>query len=73
MEAEFENDVVNTQISIGSYIIDQMRTGRKNYTINDAINFNVISDKYEDYLAGIEYSLNITTESGFPACETPLN
>ena len=71
-EAEFEMDVINDQINIGSDIINLIRTGRKNYSIQDAISFNSISDKYEDYLAGIEYTLNITTESEFSGCDVPI-
>lgn len=72
LEAEFETEVISDQIGIASDIVNLMRTGRKNYYIQDAITFNGISDKYEDYLAGIEYTLNITTQSDFSGCDTPL-
>ena len=72
LEAEFETEVISDQIGIGSDIINLIRTGRKNYYVQDAVTFNAISDKYEDYLAGIEYTLNITTQSDFSGCDVPL-
>jgi hypothetical protein len=72
LEAEFETEVISDQIGIGSDIINLIRTGRKNYYVQDAVTFNAISDKYEDYLAGIEYTLNITTQSDFTGCDVPL-
>lgn len=72
LEAEFETEVISDQIGIGSDIINLIRTGRKNYYVQDEVTFNAISDKYEDYLAGIEYTLNITTQSDFSGCDVPL-
>lgn len=72
LEAEFEAEVISDQIGIGSDIINLMRTGRNNYYIQDSVTYNAISDKYEDYLAGIEYTLNITTQSDFSGCDVPL-
>lgn len=72
LEAEFETEVISDQIGIGSDIINLIRTGRKDYYVQDGVTFNAISDKYEDYLAGIEYTLNITTQSDFSGCDVPL-
>jgi hypothetical protein len=70
-EAEFENDVISDQIQISSDILSLMRTGRKDYSIDDNISFNAISDKYEDYLAGIEFTINISTQNEFTGCDVP--
>jgi len=72
-EAEFENDVISDQIQIGSDILSLMRTGRNSYSIDDNVSFNAISDKYEDYLAGIEYTINISTQNEFTGCNVPLS
>ena len=71
-EAEFENDVISDQIQTGSDILSLMRTGRNSYSIDDNVSFNAISDKYEDYLAGIEYTINISTQNEFTGCNVPL-
>ncbi|CAB4204284.1 hypothetical protein UFOVP1384_44 [uncultured Caudovirales phage] len=71
-EAEFEPDVISDQMQTASDIINLMRGGRNNYTIDDNISFNAISDKYEDYLAGIELTINISTQNEFTGCNVPL-
>jgi hypothetical protein len=72
-EAEFENDVISDQIQIASDILNLIRTSRKNYSIDDNVSFNAISDKYEDFLAGIEYTINISTQNEFTGCNVPLS
>ena len=71
-EAEFETDVISDQMQTASDIISLMRGGRNTYTIDDNISFNAISDKYEDYLAGIELTINISTQNEFTGCNVPL-
>ena len=71
-EAEFENDVISDQIQTASDILSLMRTGRKDYSIDDNVSFNAISDKYEDYLAGVELTINISTQNEFTGCNVPL-
>ena len=71
-EAEFENDVISDQVQTASDILSLIRTGRKNYSIDDNVSFNAISDKYEDYLAGVELTINISTQNEFTGCDVPL-
>jgi len=71
-EAEYEEDVISDQVQIASDILSLMRTGRNNYSIDDNVTFNAISDKYEDYLAGIELTINISTQNQFTGCDVPL-
>ena len=70
-EAEFETDVISDQMQTASDIISLMRGGRNSYTIDDNISFNAISDKYEDFLAGIELTINISTQNEFTGCDVP--
>ncbi len=71
-EAEYEEDVISDQVQIASDILSLMRTGRNNYSIDDSVTFNAISDKYEDYLAGVELTINISTQNQFTGCDVPL-
>ena len=71
-EAEYENDVISDQVQIASDILSLMRTGRNIYSIDENITFNAISDKYEDYLAGVELTINISTQNQFTGCDVPL-
>ena len=72
-EAEFETDVISDQIQIANDVIVLMRFPRNSYFIDDNITINTISDKYEDYLAGAEFSVNITTTTAFDNCDVPIN
>jgi hypothetical protein len=73
MEREFEDDVASDQLQICADIISKLRNGANNWTIDDNITYNLISDKFEDYLSGVEVSFNMTTFSDFDACDIPLN
>jgi hypothetical protein len=73
MEREFESDVTSDQVQICADIISKLRNEANNFEISENINFNIISDKFENYLAGVEVSFDMTTYSEFDACNTPLN
>lgn len=73
IEREFEDDVASDQLQICADIISKLRNGANNWTIDDNITYNLISDKFEDYLSGVEVSFNMTTFSDFDACDIPLN
>lgn len=72
-EAEFESDVVSDQLQILIDVIELMRGTKRSYTIDDSIAYNTIRDKYEDYLAGVEATFNITTQGSFDGCVFPTN
>ena len=71
-EAEFETDVISDQMQIANDIIALLRFPRNSYFIDDSITINSISDKYEDYLAGAEFTTNITTTTDFDKCDVPI-
>jgi hypothetical protein len=68
---EFEQEVISDQLQIANDVIETIRGTKREYTIEDVIPFNTISDKYEDYLAGVEFTTNITVTSDFDGCDTP--
>lgn len=70
-ENEFEEDVISDQMQIASDIISLIRGTKRTYTIEDAITRNTIVDKYEDYLAGCEFTTLITTQGSFDGCDVP--
>lgn len=71
-DAEFEQDVISDQVGIASDIVSLMRAPRRSYSVDDNISFNTLSDKYEDYLAGVEFTTDITTQSDFDGCDAPI-
>lgn len=70
-EMEFEQEVISDQLQIANDVIETIRGTKRGYTIEDEVPFNTISDKYEEYLAGIEFTTNITVTSSFDGCDTP--
>jgi hypothetical protein len=70
-EAEFEQEVTSDMHSVASDIISYFRKGTAPMTIDDSISWSAISDKYEDYLAGVQLTFNISTVSDFSYCDFP--
>lgn len=70
-EMEFEQEVISDQLQIANDFIELVRGTKRDYTIEDEVPFNTISDKYEDYLAGVEFTTNITVTSDFDGCDVP--
>lgn len=73
MEAEFEQDVASDQLQIAADIISKLRNDGNPWEIDDNISYNLILDKFEDYLSGVELTFNMLTISDFDACDIPLN
>ena len=71
-EFKFEEDVVSDMQGIAYDIIQKMRVETQPWLIDDNINFDVVSDYAEDYLAGITMNFTIETFSTFTACDMPL-
>jgi len=71
-EMEFEPDVISDQWQIAEDIIQMIRSTKRDYYIDDNITINAISDKYEDYLAGVEFTANIYNQRDFDACDAPI-
>ncbi len=68
-EMEFEQEVISDQLQIANDFIEKVRGTKRSYTIENEIPFTAISDKYEDYLAGVEITTNITVTSDFDGCD----
>lgn len=73
MEAEFEADVASDQLQICSDIISKLRNGSNPWIIDDNITYNLILDKFEDYLSGVEVTFDLTTTSDYDACDMPIS
>ena len=70
-ENEFEDDVISDQMQIAIDIIELIRGTKRTYTIEDDVTINTISDKYEDFLAGTEFTTLITTQGSYDGCDVP--
>ncbi len=70
-EFKFEEDVVSDMQGIAYDIIQKMRVEDQPWLIDDNINYDVVTDYAEDYLAGITMNFTIQTFSTFTACDMP--
>ena len=70
-EGEFETEVTSDQHSICADIISKMRSQSNRYLIDDSISWNAISEKFEDFLSGVQCTVNLSVVSQFDACNMP--
>lgn len=72
-EGEFETDVVSDQVEIANDIISLLRQSQKrSWLMDDNISFQVISDSFEDYLAGVQLDVTLKTIDNYDACSVPV-
>lgn len=67
----YEAEVVSDMVGIGADVIGSMRDERKGYIIDDSVPYDIVSDKFEDYLSGIQMTFNVETYTGFTNCDIP--
>jgi len=72
VEGEFETEVTSDMHSVAADIISKLRNGYNPYTIDNQIVWDAISEKFEDYLTGIQLTFNISIISDFDACTAPM-
>lgn len=72
-EGEFETDVVSDQVEIANDIVSLLRQSQKrSWLMDDNISFQVISDSFEDYLAGVQLDVTLKTIDNYDACSVPV-
>lgn len=71
VEGEFETDVISDQHQIAFDIVSSLRQNTK-FTIEDNIQWNAVSEKFEDYLSGVNLTFSISTLGEFNACDFPI-
>jgi hypothetical protein len=70
VDGEFETEVISDQHQIANDIIAQLR---KDITIgiDSNISWTAISEKFEDYLSGVDLSITISTTDQYQLCDLP--
>ena len=72
VEGEFETEVTSDQHSIAADIVSTLRKQSNAWTIGDSINWDAVSEQFEEYLSGVTLSLNINIVSDYDACNMPV-
>lgn len=70
IEGEFELDVISDMHQIACDIINSLRQN-KDLNIDANIGFDAISEKFEDYLSGVEFNFNLEVTGQFNLCDFP--
>lgn len=72
VEGEFETQVTSDMHGIAADIVSKLRNGANEFTIDDSIAWEAISEKFEDYLSGVQLTFNLSVKSSFDACDMPV-
>jgi len=70
-EGELEEEVISDQLAICADIVSKLRLGSNPYTIDTDVTWQSVRDKFEDYMAGVQIQINLSTKSDFDACDFP--
>lgn len=71
-EAEFETDVVSDMHQISNDVVSWLKRGDSEYIVDSQINYTVLSEKFEDYISGITFTVNANVISNYGACDYPV-
>lgn len=71
MENDFEPDIISDQMSIAFDVVEKLRGEKNDWYIDDNVTWNAVTSKYEDYITGVEVTINLTVQSSFDGCNFP--
>lgn len=71
VEAEFEPNVISDMHGVAYDITAKLRQQFNDYLISANIPFNVVSEKFEDYLSGVRIEFDFTIVRNYGACDVP--
>lgn len=72
-EAEFEQEVISDMHGVAYDILQILRQQFNPFTIDANVNWEAISEKFEDYLSGVKITFNFFTNRKYGACDVPTN
>lgn len=72
-DGEFETEVISDMHSIGRDIVNALGLSSRPYSLELPIQWEAISEKFEDFLSGVTFTAIIQTTGNYTYCDTPLN
>lgn len=73
-DGEYETEVISDMVSIGRDIINALTLSSREYSItNMPIQWTALSEKFEDFLSGVAFTVLIQTTGKNTFCDTPTN
>jgi hypothetical protein len=71
-DGEFETEVISDMTSIGRDIVNALTLSSKPYATQLPIQWNALSEKFDDFLSGITFTAIIQTTGTNTYCDSPL-
>lgn len=71
VDGEFEVDVVSDQTEIANDIVGLLKQAYQSWEIDENISFDVVLEKFEDFLSGVQLSINLKTINTYDTCVSP--
>lgn len=71
VDGEFEVDVVSDQTEIANDIVGLLKQAYQSWEIDENISFDVVLEKFEDFLSGVQLSINLKTINTYDTCISP--
>jgi len=73
VDSEFETEVISEQHLVGNDIVSWLRRGDSDFLIDDVVTWTALSEKFEDYISGVEFTVNLNVNANYGACDYPVN
>ena len=72
-EGEYETEVISDMQNIGRDIVNALTLSSKPYSISLPIQWNAISERFEDFLSGVNFTATIQTTGSNTYCDFPIS
>ena len=71
-----KQDVLNTQLAVGVRLVERLRRGdlwTSEYQLDGEPNYEMFTDRYENYLSGWVLTLDVLYQHGMTICDVPTS
>ena len=71
VDGEFETEVTSDMLQIAVDVLNELRLQYNSYGISTNVSWTALSEKFEDYLTGINFNIDLSIVNVFTACDSP--
>ena len=72
-EGQFDDDVISDQLETAKDIWSLLKQSQVREWLAENANFTLLTEKFEDYISGVELSLQIKVFNQYVTCDIPVN
>lgn len=72
-EGQFDDDVISDQLETAKDIWSLLKQSQVREWLAENANFTLLTEKFEDYISGVELSLQIKVFNQYDTCDIPVN